>query len=275
MAKRISLKEETLLEKEPETTGEKRAAEILKVIMSYARLDFSAKTAIGNNADVFDAIAAGVNMLGEELKNSSISLKEKEHLLQEIHHRVKNNMQIIFSLLNLQSENETDKKFLVLIRECQNRIKAIALIHEMLYATHGFKYTNFFEYVEKLTKNLVYSCAIPGMKVDFNLEIDKEVCFEVDRIIPLGLIINEIVTNSLKYAFSKSNKGLISIKLDHKPGKFYQLTISDNGIGLPEEFTIKNKSSLGMQLIYLLAEQIGSSVNLDSTNGISYRLKFD
>jgi len=134
-----------------QSSGDGRCSTILEVIMAYARLDFSCKTTITNSGDVFDAIGAGVNMLGEELKSSTISLKEKEQLLREIHHRVKNNLQIISSLLSLQSENVKDKKFLALIRESRNRIKSMALENKMLYTTNDLSHVK----LQKTNKRLL------------------------------------------------------------------------------------------------------------------------
>jgi two-component sensor histidine kinase len=244
--------------------------------MSYARLDFSVKTKITSDGDVLDAIASGVNMLGEELKSSSVTVKEKDHLLREIHHRVKNNMQIISSLLNLQSENIKDERFLNLIKDSRNRINAMAFIHEMLYSTADFKYTNFNSYVQKLARSLMASYSETAVNVQFNIQIDKTLRFDVDKMIPLGLILNEAITNSFKYAFiSKDTKQkVINISLEVSPEQKYQLFIGDNGVGLPKKFEMKKDANLGMQLILLLSEQIDGKIELLKSKGTVYQLTF-
>ncbi len=249
-----------------------RGNKILEVIMSYARLDFSQKTSISNEGDVFDAIGAGVNMLGEELKSSTLSLREKEQLLREIHHRVKNNLQIISSLLNLQTESTHDEKFLALIRESRNRIKSMALVHEMLYATADLSNIKLKNYIKTLYESIYQSYRRPHMKIDFHLEVSDEARFEIDKMIHLGLILNEIISNSLKYAFD-ADKGNIYIALQEKNNK-YTLCIKDDGKGLPKNFDEKTDGHLGMQLIYLLTEQLNGTVELQSKNGTSYTLNF-
>jgi two-component sensor histidine kinase len=260
---------------EPQTQNDSnklRGNKILEVIMAYARLDFSQKTTISNEGDVLDAIGAGVNMLGEELKSSTLSLREKEHLLREIHHRVKNNLQIISSLLNLQTEGTHDKKFLALIRESRNRIKSMALVHEMLYATSDLSSRKLKTYVKNLYESIYSSYRRPDMKISFHLEVREDVHFEIDRMINIGLILNEVISNSLKYAFDKS-EGNIYINLSEKENA-YALLVRDDGKGLPENFDEKTDSHLGMQLIYLLAEQLNGKVELESKNGTSYVLNF-
>ncbi|MCE3280927.1 MAG: hypothetical protein K0S44_3118 [Bacteroidetes bacterium] len=262
-----------MLKKNAET--EKRASEILEVIMSYARLDFSVKIQISDNGDVLEAIASGVNMLGEELKNSSVTVKEKDHLLREIHHRVKNNMQIISSLLNLQSEHIKDERFLSMIKDSRNRINAMAFIHEMLYSTADFKFTNFNAYVQKLARSLISSYSESDTSIQFNIQIDKSLRFDVDKMIPLGLILNEAVTNSLKYAFNaKSVTRVINISLETDESGKYQLFIGDNGVGLPKKFEMKKDANLGMQLIFLLSEQIDGKIKLLKSKGTVYQLTF-
>lgn len=263
------MKSETETEKD---INKIRGSKILEVIMSYARLDFSQKTEIGNEGDVLDAIGAGVNMLGEELKSSTLSLREKEHLLREIHHRVKNNLQIISSLLNLQTEGTQDENFLALIRESRNRIKSMALVHEMLYATNDLSSIKLKDYIKNLYESIYSSYKRPDMKITFHLEVNEKVHFEIDRMINIGLILNEIISNSLKYAFEKS-EGNISITLKEK-GEEYTLIAKDNGKGLPENFDEKTDSHLGMQLIFLLAEQLNGSITQESKNGTSYTLNF-
>jgi two-component sensor histidine kinase len=258
-----------------EANKDKRATEILDVIMCYARLEFSVKTKISNENDVLDAIASGVNMLGEELQNSAVTLKEKDHLLREIHHRVKNNMQIISSLLNLQSDNIKDEKFLALIRESRNRINAMAFIHEMLYSTADFKYTNFNAYVQKLSRSLLTSYAESTGTIQYNIKIDKTLKFDVDKMIPLGLIMNEIITNSFKYAFPKDQQEkIITISLECDQKKKYQLFIGDNGVGLPPKFEMKKNANLGMQLILLLSDQIDGKIKILRSRGTVYQLTF-
>jgi two-component sensor histidine kinase len=258
-----------------ETEIEKRASEILAVIMSYAKLDFSVKTTITEKADVFDAIASGVNMLGEELKSSTITLKEKNQLLREIHHRVKNNMQIISSLLNLQSEHVKDPVFLAMIRDSRNRINAMAFIHEMLYATTDFKYTNFNAYANKLSRSLINSYHDTASDIHFNIQVDKTLSFDVDQMIPLGLILNEVITNSFKYAFTKEiTNPTITISLEVDSKKKHQLFIGDNGTGLPQKFDIKKDANLGMQLILLLSEQIDAKIKVLRNKGTVYHLTF-
>ena len=177
--------------------------------MSYARLDFSQKTTIGDEGDLYDAIGAGVNMLGEELKSSVVSLREKEQLLREIHHRVKNNMQIISSLLNLQTHNVKDKAFLALVRESRNRINSMALVHEMLYATSDFSKIKLEEYIEILCKSIYQSYRKPDMKINFRIVIPNNIFLEIDKMIHIVMILNEIISNSLKYAFDTN--GTITI----------------------------------------------------------------
>jgi len=262
---------ETIYKNAPTESKEKK---ILQVIMAYAHLDFSQKTEIGKEGDVFDAISAGVNMLGEELKNSVVSLRVKEQLLREIHHRVKNNLQIISSLLSLQSQNVKDEKFLSLIRESRNRIKSMALVHEMLYTTTDLSQIKLAAYIKNLCESIYDSYKRPGMKVAFSQDICEEAFFEIDRMIPLGLIVNEIISNSLKYAFKK-NGGRIFIGLTcNKKKNTYTVTVSDNGQGLPKNFNMKKHANLGMQLIFMLAEQLNGKVTLVRKKGTCYKIQF-
>jgi len=260
---------ETEIQNDPDKL---RSNKILEVIMSYAHLDFSQKATIGDEGDVLDAIGAGVNMLGEELKSSTLSLREKEQLLRELHHRVKNNLQIISSLLNLQTENTQDEKFLALIRESRNRIKSMALVHEMLYATADLSSIKLKDYIKTLCESIYLSYRRPDMKINFHIEIRDEAQFEIDKMIHLGLILNEIISNSLKYAFD-TDKGNITIALQEKDNK-HTLSIKDDGKGLPVNFDKKTDGHLGMQLIFLLTEQINGRADLESKTGTSYTLNF-
>lgn len=254
------------------TYATQRANDILEVVMSYARLDFTNKTNISDKDDVFDAISAGVNMLGEELEASTISLKEKEHLLKEIHHRVKNNLQIISSLLNLQSESASDEKFLAMIRESKNRIMSMALIHEMLYVTKNLSHINIYAYITKLCNSVYQSFQTKESSIEFVYNIDEDLYFEIDNMIPIGLILNEILSNSFKYAFPQK-KGMIEIHF-HKNGDNYCMIAQDNGVGIPKSFNVKESKTLGSQLIYMLSDQLDGKLKVESAKGTKYTLNF-
>ncbi len=240
--------------------------------MSYARLDFSQKTEITGNHDVLDAISTGVNMLGEELESSIISLKEKEKLLKEIHHRVKNNLQIVSSLLRLQSEKILDKKYLELVTVSQNRIASMALVHEMLYSDKSLGKIEMKEYVIRLSQNIYQTFYKPGLAVDFKYDVGNQIFFDIDVLVPMGLILNEIISNSLKYAFPK-NKGRISISL-HKDEEVCKLSVRDNGVGLDGNFEYERDAHLGLQLIHMLTDQLNGTLKLEGHNGVAYHITF-
>jgi two-component system, sensor histidine kinase PdtaS len=194
------------------------------------------------------------------------SLKEKEVLLKEIHHRVKNNLQIISSLLNLQASLLSDEKIVNALTESQNRIRSMALIHEKLYQTMDLSRINFKDYVEELLNNLFDSYQSTS-RISKDLLID-EIYLNVDVAISLGLIINELVTNSFKYAFP-DKKGIISIIMQSANGMML-LEVGDNGIGLPGDFDICNANSLGLQLVLSLVEQVNGNVETDISGGTKF-----
>jgi two-component sensor histidine kinase len=250
-----------------------RTSEILEAIMALARLDFSHKINIDEKGDSIAAIAAGVNMLGEELRENVLSLKEKEQLLKELHHRVKNNMQIIISMLKLQTVNEDNSRLLALVQDSQNRISAMALVHEMLYSTKDFVFTQLGEYIEFLSSSLFLSYAPPKHNIELELNIDRTIYFEIDYMIPLGLIMNEMMSNSLKHAFpGRHGKITISARVDEND--WYEITYSDNGKGLPEDFDIHKSETLGTQLIVMLTEQLDGKLAVSRKDGLSYELRF-
>lgn len=252
--------------------ADKRVTEILEVVMAYARLDFSKKTAVTDNEDVLDAIGAGVNMLGEELEASLCSLREKEKLLKEIHHRVKNNLQIVSSLLSLQSGSVPDKKYLELISESRNRINSMAIVHEMLYSSRNLGKISMKEYIERLGFSLHHSFFKPGLQVRLDYDIGEAIFFDIDHIIPLGLILNECVSNSFKYAFP-DNTGRIGISLQQN-GSTCLLRVEDDGIGLKEGFDAEKDGHLGIQLIHMLSEQLDGSIEIGNRSGTSYQITF-
>ena len=200
------------------------------------------------------------------------SLKEKEVLLKEVHHRVKNNLQVISSILNLQSSYVKDENTLNILRESQNRIKSMSFIHESLYQTTDFSKINFSEYITSLSKNLVHSYGIYDDLVDLKLSLDN-ISLNLDTSIPCGLILNELISNSLKYAFKEKKKGVINIQLFEK-NKNVHLIVQDNGVGLPEEINYENTDSLGLQLVITLVEQINGTIKLENNKGAKYTITF-
>lgn len=192
----------------------------------------------------------------------NVTLKEKETLLREIHHRVKNNLQIITSLLKLHAEQANNKHFTDLVTESQNRIVSMALIHGMLYANSNLSSINLSRYASNLFDRLKSTYNKP--KVKLSLSVPENFNFEIDKMIPVGLILNEVMSNSFKYAFSDS-KGCISISY-----KKNVLSVSDNGIGLTKDKKTKSQNSFGIQLIHLLAEQIDAEVRIDTKKGTAY-----
>ncbi|PKL67448.1 MAG: hypothetical protein CVV28_06210 [Methanobacteriales archaeon HGW-Methanobacteriales-1] len=199
------------------------------------------------------------------------SLQEKEVLIREIHHRVKNNMQIISSLLNLQMQHEDLDETVNVLKESQGRVKSMAMIHEKLYQSPNFTDINFKEYIDKLVFDIFYSYGIKIGTIKSVLDIE-DINLNIETAIPLGLIVNEMVTNIVKYAFPK-DKGTITINLKSLPDRM-QLTIRDDGIGLPEYLDIENTETLGFQLVNSLVSQIDGKIELYRVNGTEFKITF-
>ena len=202
------------------------------------------------------------------------ALREKEVLLSEVHHRVKNNMQVISSLLKLQSAQIEDKKYTDMFRDSENRIKSMALVHETLYQSKDFANVEFNGYVETITNHLIRNSATHPDKIKLKREIE-DITFGLDHAIPCGLIINELITNSLKHAFPKDREGEIKITFRSMNSDEIELTVSDDGIGIPEEMDIQETKSLGLQLVHILAEdQLEGTLELDRDGGTAFRIRF-
>ena len=201
------------------------------------------------------------------------SLHEKDVLLREIHHRVKNNMQIISSLLRLQSRSIGDDHMVDVFKESQNRIRSMALIHEKLYQTEDFTRINFAEYIRSLIVHLFHTYQANPNSVRMKTEME-EVFLDIHRAIPCGLIINEVVSNSLKYAFPGNKKGEVYIKLSSNRQKKIKLILSDSGIGLPKSINLLEPETLGLQLVSDLITQIEGTVRLERTKGTAYHISF-
>jgi len=202
------------------------------------------------------------------------ALEEKEVLLKEVHHRVKNNMQVISSLLKLQAENINDKRIAEMFYESQNRVKAMALVHQKLYQSENLSQIDISVYIQGLMTNLVRSLNFDPGKIMVEVKIEG-ILLNMDTAIPCGLIINELVYNSLKYAFPENHKGLIRIELTRdSQGDELTLVISDNGIGLPKEFDFENAQTLGLQLVKMLTRQLDGTLELHRENGVTFSIHF-
>ncbi|MCP4023824.1 MAG: PAS domain S-box protein, partial [Desulfobacteraceae bacterium] len=202
------------------------------------------------------------------------SLKEKEVLLREIHHRTKNNMQVLSSLLNLQADQVNDQKYADLLKDSQERIKSMALIHEKLYQSKDFTRIDFSTYVETLVRGLTESFAADPGKIAVKTEVE-DIVIGIDNGIPCGLIINELVSNSLKYAFPQDRSGEIMVTLCSINENEVELTVSDDGIGIPEDLDFRNTESLGLHLVKILAQrQLGGKIKLDKTKGTKFHIRF-
>lgn len=273
--------EKQKLEKETQCeTDYGRVGAMLQVVMSMAKLDYSCKAVIGDDLDHLDGLAAGINMLGEELEKSTVTLQEKEVLLKEIHHRVKNNLQVISSLLNIQAGQIDDPVLREKYRVSCDRIRSMALVHEKLYESGNLTLIDFSDYIGSLvqTLNAGYNPDTARIRLQTRLEPDgKERFLRIETAIPCGLILNELLTNSFKYAFPGERNGLITVEFDsRKEGNFvhYRMLVSDNGIGLPQELIPAEAESLGMQLIHLLSDQLEGKICRQDVPGTAFVLDF-
>lgn len=200
------------------------------------------------------------------------SLNEKDILLKEIHHRVKNNLQIVTSLLKLQASYVDDEKVKLLFKESRNRVQSMSLIHQKLYQTKDLASIDFRDYIETVTTHLQHSFGVLEDRVSVSIEV-KDIFMSIDNAIPAGLIINELVSNALKHAFPGDRKGNIYIHAAFDEFKNeYWLVIRDNGIGIQENFEFKNAATFGLKLVSTLIEQMNGSLEVVSLGGCEFRI---
>jgi len=272
----LNPEDRTYLIKEIEKKGEVADYEIilkakdnnLLYVSTNAHLLFdSSKNPIGIEGSLRDIT---------ERKNIEIQLKnsltEKEMLLKEIHHRVKNNLMIISSLLNLQSGYIKDKASQNIFKESQNRARSMALIHERLYQSTDLKRIDFGDYITSLATELFHTYVSDRNIIELKINVE-DILLDINTSIPLGLIVNELITNSLKHAFPNGMKGKINInfylKNDH-----YEFAVKDDGIGFPEDIDFQNTNSLGLQIVTSLTEQIDGEIKLERSNGTEFKITF-
>lgn len=216
---------------------------------------------------------------------------------KEIHHRIKNNLQVISSLLDLQAEKFNNRKciedseILEAFKESQDRVMSIALIHEELHKGEERDTLSFPPYLEKLVENLLQTYKLGNVDVSLNLDLEENVFFDMDTAVPLGMIVNELVSNSLKYAFPDRNQGTIQIRLfsekngqnlnndstEEHPEKdtIYTLTVTDNGVSIPQKVNFENPDTLGLQLVNVLVDQLDGEIELKRCRGTEFKIRFN
>lgn len=226
---------------------------------------------VGTEAGVL-ALAV-VRDVTERKKTENEAKQAREMYLKELHHRVKNNLQVISSLLFLQSTYTADPATLEILKESQNRVKSIALIHEKLYRSPELTKIDFAEYVQDLVSDLFRTYGVNQGAVVFQMHVEN-MSLEIDTAIPCGLIINELVSNVLKHAFPAGRTGKVSIDLSHVGGKEYRLTIQDDGVGLPPGYDWRTSTSLGLKLVIDLTRQLDGKLEVGTEQGTTFRVTF-
>lgn len=220
--------------------------------------------------ELFERQMAEKELLASDQKLRQ-SLAEKESLLKEIHHRVKNNLQIVSSLLYLQENYMNDPKGVEILRESQNRIKSMALIHEQLYGTADLAKIDFGRYIQGLTANLFDAYGIDPVRIRLNVRAD-DIAIEVDIAVPCGLIINELVSNALKHAFLPDASGTIDIVIRSLNAGRMEIVVADDGIGLTEPPGDAEIKSLGLRLIETLTTQLGGTLAIKTEKGTRFSI---
>jgi two-component sensor histidine kinase len=203
------------------------------------------------------------------------SLREKEVLLKEVHHRVKNNLQVISSLLDMQACSVQDRAAIAALEDSQYRVRTMAYVHERLYQSENLAEIDVTEYLESLVGHLMAAYKGGTHQVAVNTSI-APIALDLDSAISLGLIANELVSNCLKYAFPPEHTGLceVDVSLDTRDGDRVTLLVSDNGVGLPPDLSIESAQSLGLRLVEMLTQQLRGTLELDRSEGTAFRLTF-
>jgi two-component sensor histidine kinase len=199
------------------------------------------------------------------------ALEEREVLLREVHHRVKNNLQVISSLLNMQRRSLGEGAGRDALAECQTRVQAIALIHEQLHQSRDCAQVQFRDYALSLAANVFEAVGASPRMVLLKLDVE-EVTLEADEAVPCGLILNELITNALKHAFPGGRAGTVSVELRQLDDGAVRLGVSDDGVGLPAGLDVQGHASLGLQLVRMLAQQLDARLDVVQARGTSFRL---
>jgi two-component sensor histidine kinase len=201
------------------------------------------------------------------------ALAEKQALLMEIHHRVRNNLQVVISMLNIQARGMPDARMREAFMQVQNRIHSMALVHDGLYKSKNMASVDIGGYAERLGQHLLCALDVDPGRISIEMTA-KELSLGIDTAVPLGLILNELLTNSIRHAFPDGRKGKISMTLDKTDEGMYWLTYSDDGVGLPRGIDIANAGTVGLQMVALLASQLSGALEIDRNGGTTIKLFF-
>jgi two-component sensor histidine kinase len=210
---------------------------------------------------------------GAELDRRTELLHQRETMLREIHHRVKNNMQVMSSLLSLQSRAALNPETSRMLQENQNRIQSMALLHEILYQSEDLAMVDFPKYIRRMVAHLFRSYGVDDRQIRLRTELDP-VGLELDDALPCGLLISEVISNSLKHGFPKGREGEVRMQLRHLSATTISLVLSDDGVGIPENVDWTTSRSLGLRLVRALAEQLRANLNIRSQGGTEVHLAF-
>jgi two-component sensor histidine kinase len=225
-----------------------------------------------HNAQLYERAQGEITERHQAEQKLRVSLHEKEILLKEIHHRVKNNLQVVSSLLSLQARQIDDERAVTLINDSQNRVRAMALIHEKLYQSSDLSSIDFAEYVRGLTQYLIRTYGSATKQVTFHVQAE-DVWLSLNAAVPCGLIINELVSNAFEHAFPDDFLGTIELTAS-MVGDMVTLTIADNGVGIPAEEDILSGDTLGVQLVHSLVSQLDGDLTLHRENGTRFEITF-
>ena len=239
---------------------------------SLGRLAAQAAMAL-HNAQLYRQVQAELVERRKAEARLSASLHEKEVLLKEIHHRVKNNLQIISSLLSLQAEAIADPALLRQFQGSQDRIRSMALVHETLYQAPDLAQLDMARYLHTLSTQLLHAYATDPPRLDVRLQVEP-LWLDLEQAVPCGLIVNELLTNACKYAFPAGQAGVVHVQLQRRTAQQAMLVVRDTGVGFPADLAFPQTATLGLQLVGLLTEQLGGTITLERTHGTTFTLTF-
>jgi PAS domain S-box-containing protein len=226
-----------------------------------------------NGATTYTAILRDVTDRAAVEEKIMESLREKEVLLKEIHHRVKNNLQVVESLLGLQARGSSEEITRRMLMESQNRVHTMALLHETLYQSENLSQIEFHDYIRHLADHLFQSYRVSSKRIRLDTALD-ELHMNMDAAVPCGLILNELLSNALKHAFPENGEGVIRIELRDLSNHTVRLVVADDGVGFASESDWKNPKTLGLRLVRTLADQLGGEIAVKPNPGAEVQLTF-